>query len=131
MRTFKQGKLWRDKAIELMEKQGSRINWRKLNRKEFQRSLKDKLIEEVHEVAAASTEGELIEELADVVEVIEALASSYEFSMIDIRVAKDAKKTKRGGFAGGMFVESAEHPEGSFGEKYCLAEPEKYPEIIE
>jgi hypothetical protein len=40
------------------------------------------------------------------------------------------KFLKRGGFAERKYVTTAEHPEGSFGEKYCRANPEKYPEIL-
>lgn len=40
------------------------------------------------------------------------------------------KKESRGGFEGRKFVKIAEHPIGGLGEKYCLADPEKYPEIL-
>lgn len=43
----------------------------------------------------------------------------------------DAKHQERGGFEGRNFVTIAEHPTGSYCEKYCLNDPEKYPEITE
>lgn len=129
MRKFAQNKLWRDKAIEQLESKGSCIHWRKLSIKEFQAELKGKLQEEVDEVLKASSDDELIEELADVIEVVESLAKANGFSMSDITVVKDIKKQKRGGFSGRKYVEIAEHPIGSHGERYCLNQPEKYPEI--
>ncbi|MCA9508537.1 MAG: nucleoside triphosphate pyrophosphohydrolase [Myxococcales bacterium] len=131
MRQFKQNKLWRDKAMALLESQGSRVNWRKLEQKEFQQCLKEKLLEESKEVVSASSLEQIVEELADVMEVIEAMAEAYEISMDDIITAKNNKKSKRGGFSDRIYVESTLHPEGSFGEKYCLADPQKYPEIFE
>jgi hypothetical protein len=51
--------------------------------------------------------------------------------MHDIIDVQGQKCQKRGGFRERKFVTVAEHMENSFGEKYCLADPGKYPEIIE
>ena len=42
-RTFKQNKLWRDKAVEHMEKTGSKIFWERLDDHAFATELKVKL----------------------------------------------------------------------------------------
>jgi predicted house-cleaning noncanonical NTP pyrophosphatase (MazG superfamily) len=128
-RAFSQRKLWRDKAVAILEEQGSRMHWRRLDDAAFDHELRIKMIEEAHEVKQARTEDELLAELADVLEVLETLANFYGRSLDDVRSAQLKKKHVRGGFAQRMFVETAEHPEGSFGEKYCLADPQKYPEI--
>ena len=39
-RKFKQNKLWRDKAVELMEQTGSKVHWTKLNDSDFLDQLK-------------------------------------------------------------------------------------------
>lgn len=130
-RKFKQNKLWRDKAVDLMENMGSKIHWHKLNDIEFVSELKVKFIEESQEVYNAKSKQELMEELADVLEVIDAFASVYNFSFKDIVEIKNRKHQKRGGFLERKFVSIAEHLEDSFGEKYCLADPGKYPEVID
>ena len=132
MRKFKQNKLWRDKAIDLMEQNyGSRVHWRRLGDKEFDQQIRVKLLEEAREVAATKDCNELINELADLYEVIDSLIAVYHISKDEILLAQTKKREERGGFSGRRFVAMAEHPVNSFGEKYCLADPEKYPEVIE
>lgn len=130
MRTFKQEKLWRDKLPELMHKQGSIIHIKELNNIEFDHELRIKLLEEAEEVKAAQTTDELIQELADLYEVIDTLTHLHGVTKEAIFAAQEKKRNDRGGFARRTYVTVAEHPEGTFGETYCLADPEKYPEVL-
>ncbi len=130
MRIFLQNKLWRDKAVDLMEQNhGSKINWRMLNDQEFDKEIRIKLLEETQEVIVSVTRKELIGEIADLHEVLDALTGLHAITQDEIIAEKLRKYNDRGGFEGRRFVDTAEHPVGSFGEKYCLAAPEKYPEI--
>ena len=72
-----------------------------------------------------------MQELADILEVIDALCLLHAIKLQDIKTIQAKKREERGGFEGRNFVTIAEHAVGSFGEKYCLAQPEKYPELIE
>ena len=103
----------------------------RLDNKEFSEQLKVKLVEEIEEVCNAKTTTELIEELADVLEVITSFCDSHNFTMQDVINAQKKKSLDRGGFSGRKFVTTAEHQEGSFGEKYCLKNPAKYPEVFD
>lgn len=130
MRTFNQQKLWRDKAIKMMEENhGSKINWRSLNDEEFNHQIRIKLLEEAEEVSVATSRDELIAELADLYEVINSLITVNNITEEEIISEQTKKRNERGGFENRAFVETAKHPIGSFGEKYCLANPIKYPEI--
>ncbi|MBM18362.1 MAG: nucleotide pyrophosphohydrolase [Epsilonproteobacteria bacterium] len=130
MRKFKQDKLWRDKLVDIIEQKcGSKIHWRRLDGTEFDKELRIKLLEEVQEVTCAKDKTELVNELANVYEVIDTLANVNNISKEEIFVMQREKRKERGGFVERKFVEVAEHPIGSFGEKYCLADPKKYPEI--
>jgi len=131
LRKFNQNKLWRDNLVDRMEQMGSKIHCLALNDQDFSDQLKIKFLEEAHEVCNAQTKQALIEELADIMEVISSLCDVHHFTMQDIISAQTKKAQDRGGFQGRKFVTIAEHQEGSFGEKYCLADPEKYPEIID
>ncbi|HEX2579873.1 MAG TPA: nucleoside triphosphate pyrophosphohydrolase [Rhabdochlamydiaceae bacterium] len=130
-RKFKQEKLWRDKAIDRLEQMGSKVHWTKLDAEQFLQQLKRKLLEEAEEVWNAKTEEHLVEELADVLEVVEAFCELHGKALQDVIALQHKKREERGGFQGRRFVTVAEHPIGSFGEKYCLNDPEKYPEIID
>jgi predicted house-cleaning noncanonical NTP pyrophosphatase (MazG superfamily) len=130
LRKFKQDKLWRDKAVDRMEQMGSKIHWARLDAEQFAEQLKIKLLEEAEEVCKAKTKESLLEELADVLEVIASFCELNEITVQDISHLQNKKRQERGGFQGRKFVRVAEHPPGSFGEKYCLNDPEKYPEII-
>lgn len=132
MRKFKQNKLWRDKLIEMMEQRhGSRIHWRRLDDVEFDREIRIKLLEEAQEVAVGRDRNELIAELADLYEVIDSIKHLHVITEEEIITVQQQKRADRGSFEGRCFVEIAEHPRGGFGEAYCLADPEKYPEIMD
>lgn len=131
MRKFLQNKLWRDKIPTVMREQGSIIHILELNDSEYERQLKIKLKEELEEVCTATSREELIEELADLFEVIDAMCEISKISLDEIKCVQQIKRQKRGGFYERAFVTIAEHPENSFGEQYCLNQPDKYPEIID
>lgn len=131
MRKFQGNKLWRDNMIDSLDKYGSIIHWHRLDDTEYDRQLKIKLVEEADEVRTAPSREELIQELADVYEVIDSLCAVNGISRDEIVVAQTKKRNERGGFTGRKFVTIAEHPQGSPGEKYCLQQPEKYPEVRE
>lgn len=130
-RKFQQNKLWRDKAVELMEATGSKMTWITLNDEQFAQELKVKFMEEAHEVVAAKNQRELVEEFADIVELIMVWCKLYGLTLDDGMKVAAQKREKRGGFDKRMYITTAEHLEGSFGEQYCLANLEKYPEIVE
>jgi predicted house-cleaning noncanonical NTP pyrophosphatase (MazG superfamily) len=131
MRTFLQNKLWRDKIVKKLEGAGSCMQVRILDDATYDNELRIKLIEEAEEVKNAQSQHALIEELADVFEVIDALCALHGITLEDIKCVQEEKRNERGGFFERIFVEKAMHPIGSFGEQYCLAALEKYPEIIE
>ncbi len=129
MRTFLQNKMWRDLAVEQLEAQGSVVHWKRLDDAKYDEQLRLKLVEEAKEVIAAKSRQELSVELADLLEMIEAVCAAHGISMEEIENLRVKKRAERGGFEGRKYVTIAEHPEGSFGERYCLNDPDKYPEI--
>lgn len=127
---FKQDKLWRDKAPSMMEAYGSIIHIKQLSDTEYDTQLRLKLDEETAEVIVAQAHKELLEELADVYEVIDALCALHDISKDELLAVQRKKYESRGGFYERTLVTIAEHPAGSFGEQYCRTQPEKYPEIV-
>ncbi|MBP7075338.1 MAG: nucleoside triphosphate pyrophosphohydrolase, partial [Rhabdochlamydiaceae bacterium] len=111
-RKFKQEKLWRDKAVDRLEQIGSKIHWTRLNDDQFVDQLKIKLMEEAEEVCKAKTKESLLEELADVLEVIDSFCQLHEVTLQDVIDLQRKKHQERGGFQGRKFVTVAEHPIG-------------------
>ena len=130
MRKFQQNKLWRDKAVTNIESWGSVVHYRRLDDAEYNEQLRLKLLEEADEVAKAKDRKALIAELADVFEVIDTLCKLHGISKEELLAVQTAKREERGGFYERLFVTVAEHKVGGPGEKYCLADPEKYPEVL-
>ena len=130
MRSFLQNKLWCDKAVGLLEMMGSKIHWIRLGDEAFDRELRVKLVEETQQVVQAKTRQEMCSELADIQGVIASLCALHGISLQEVTNAQMQKRSERGGFEGRRYVTVAEYPAGSFGEKYCLNDPDKYPEIV-
>jgi predicted house-cleaning noncanonical NTP pyrophosphatase (MazG superfamily) len=131
MRKFLQNKLWRDKIPALLEATGSIIQMQPLSDEAYDLQLKNKLIEETQEIIAATNKQEIMYECADLLETLDALYALHAISEADVKAIQEQKRAERGGFFERKFVSTVQHQPGSFGEKYCLANPEKYPEIIE
>ncbi|OGB84016.1 hypothetical protein A3F66_06610 [candidate division TM6 bacterium RIFCSPHIGHO2_12_FULL_32_22] len=81
-RKFRSDKLWRDKIVDEVEASGSKIHFKVLDDNEFKEQLKHKFIEEAEEVFASRNKQELIEELADILEVINSFISQKIVSSI-------------------------------------------------
>jgi predicted house-cleaning noncanonical NTP pyrophosphatase (MazG superfamily) len=130
-KTFLFNKLGRDKAYEKMLQNSVQIVARELRPDEKAEHFKLKLVEEANEVSAASTPAELVEELADALEVIHGFAKVLGLSIEDIEKIRVEKREAKGGFDRCIFVERVTYDESSPFYAYLLANPEQYPEIIE
>lgn len=62
-------------------------------------------MEEAKEVCKADKREEMVEELADVMEIYEALMTSYDITSEEIKDIKDKKANKNGKFDKKIFLE--------------------------
>lgn len=90
-------KLVRDRIPEIIQAAGQKYAIEVMTEAEFQQALRRKLIEEAHEVAAADSEN-LIQELADLFEVIDALLASQQISREAVLAEQEQRRSERGGF---------------------------------
>lgn len=97
-------KLVRDKIPEKIKNNNETPIIRTLNNKEYIKELEKKLYEEYIEVLSAKGNDKL-EELADMLEVITALANSENKTLDDIIKIANNKKDKRGAFNDKIFLE--------------------------
>jgi len=85
---------------------------RYMEREETLERLKDKLLEEAQEVFDAYGDEDkthLKEEIADVIEVVDAILFHNNISLEEVLKIRDAKKEKRGGFEKGLYLESIDY----------------------
>ena len=86
---------------------GDRAVTRVLDEASYQNGLLAKLVEEAQEASGACAE-ELPAELADVLEVLQALAKTLGMSWEQLLALAADKRTRRGGFDGRLFLEYVE-----------------------
>lgn len=98
-------KLIRDNIPEIIKKAGKQYKIHELDEYQYREELKKKLVEESREVVGANNRNEIIEELADVLEIYEALLKTYGLNEVDIKFIKEAKAKKNGKFDKKLFLE--------------------------
>lgn len=87
-------KLVRDKIPEIIEKSGKSCKTRILDHDEYIEKLEEKLDEELAEYQ----ESKALEELADLLEVMEATVKARGYTWEELTKLKETKKAARGGF---------------------------------
>lgn len=101
-------KLVRDNIPEIIVGNGGTPFTRILDDSEYKSELERKLNEEYQEVLCTTTSDERIEELADMLEIIDALANLEGKTLDDVKNVANQKKLKRGGFQKKIFLEKVE-----------------------
>lgn len=90
-------KLVRDRIPEIIRTSGNQCKTTTLSNSDYIEALREKLVEEAEEVAIAKPE-ELPQELADVMEVMDALMTAAGIEPEKVREIQRDKRLKRGGF---------------------------------
>jgi predicted house-cleaning noncanonical NTP pyrophosphatase (MazG superfamily) len=98
------GKLVRDKIPDIIRASGTDPECRVLEPDEYLASLFAKLFEESEELRTAPAASQL-DELADVFEVLRALAAATNHSMAEVELASERKRVERGGFEDRIWLE--------------------------
>lgn len=101
---IKYNKLIRDRIPEIIEKSGKSHEIMELDHDAFLTELKKKLVEESKEVVSSETKEEMINELADVCEIVEKLKDVYGISQKELDEKKEFKRQTNGGFDKQLFL---------------------------
>ncbi len=91
-------KLVRDRIPEIIAANGGRAETRILPDDEYTASLREKLGEEAREVARAASPEELTLELADVLEVVRAIAAIHGIALGHLEAVRRERARTRGAF---------------------------------
>ncbi len=100
-------KLVRDRIPEIIEKSGNKCVIEQLDDESYLKYLEEKLFEEAKEYQTDKS----VEELADVLEVVYALAKTKGVSVSQLENLRKEKCEKRGGFENKIFLKTVEERE--------------------
>ncbi len=94
-------KLVRDKIPGIIRRSGREPVVRRISGEDLKTALKEKLIEEAIELKGP---GDVYEELADVLEVVDAIIERYEIDRQKLDEVKKKKQERAGGFTEGLVL---------------------------
>jgi len=97
-------KLVRDKIPEIIEKTGKKFSIKTLSNKEYITELRKKAYEELKEYMDTENKEAAVEELADLLEILHALAESHGSTIKEVEEIRKQKAAKRGGFKEKTFL---------------------------
>ncbi|KGX91721.1 nucleoside triphosphate pyrophosphohydrolase [Pontibacillus marinus] len=101
-------KLVRDLIPNIIEQSGKGYKIEVLSEKEYINELQKKLQEEVDEYREAIEGQDAIEELADILELMKALAEKHGSSIDEVEKVRKEKAEKRGAFNNKVFLVEVE-----------------------
>jgi predicted house-cleaning noncanonical NTP pyrophosphatase (MazG superfamily) len=95
-------KLVRDRIPDIIQAKGKDCRFSRVSGEQLMSGLEAKLSEEIQEFIDS---GRDLEELADILEVVDGLASHLGSSFEEIMKLKQKKRNERGGFQEGIWLE--------------------------
>lgn len=98
-------KLVRDNIPNIIKSNNEIPTYRVLSNAEYQKELYKKLQEECQELINASTAEDIVEESADVLEVVKAILHLEGKTLVDVEVVAEKKNKKKGSFHEKLFLE--------------------------
>ncbi|WP_083260350.1 acyl-CoA dehydrogenase family protein [Cyanobacterium sp. IPPAS B-1200] len=91
-------KLIRDNIPDIIKSDNKQYEIKQQSFTEYKNSLKDKLLEEVYEVLEAKKKEDLVNEIADVNEVLSAIIKAYDLDEEEIKKVQKEKAEEKGKF---------------------------------
>ncbi len=122
-------KLARDFIESSYQKTNIKSSFRVIKKEELLQAFKVKIVEEAEEVLEADSRADLIEELSDLMEVIESFMKTAKINSAELKNCRKIKKSQRGGFEKGFYLEYIEVPLDSPDFSKYSSRPHKYPVI--
>ena len=92
-------KLVRDRIPEIIHSRGQTCSVTTMTEEEYRQALREKLVEEAREAAQAGTVQDLVTELADISEVLDALMAIYCIPAEVVQAEQESRRKERGAFA--------------------------------
>lgn len=125
-RTFRLNKLVRDKIVDSTREQSGTVKLHILKGDELTKALLTKLIEEANELKTSDLS---VGELADLKELVEALAAHLGTPESDLSRSQTEKRRRNGAFKKGHFIDTLTLPADNKWAKYYAADPKRFQEV--
>jgi predicted house-cleaning noncanonical NTP pyrophosphatase (MazG superfamily) len=103
-------KLVRDRIPDLIERKGEDVEVVRLKGEALLAALRQKLVEESYEALDARAGDDLIGELADIQEVMQAIRDSLQVPSEQLDAEREEKRKRRGGFRRGLMLKKTSTP---------------------
>jgi len=103
-KVVKYNKLIRDKIPGIIKEAGWVPTVRILKKSEFLKAIKKKVLEEARELIQTKDKKGIIDEIVDIQELLDVLASEIKLTKSEIKKFQIAKRKKRGGFKKRLFL---------------------------
>lgn len=129
MPKFTFNKLVRDKLPDVYKTLQQKITVRELSSDLYSEALCAKLVEEAEELPGVNDRRVIMDELADVQQVVDDLMACHGISKEQLQKIQSDKKAQKGGFTNGVFVETIELKNNDKWVGYYRKNPKKYPEL--
>ncbi len=100
----KYNKLIRDRIPKIIEDDGWTPILKTLNKKEFLIALKKKVVEEANELVDAKNKKDIVNEIVDIQEILDAIILQVRSSKSKIKEQQKLKSKKRGVFKKRLFL---------------------------
>ncbi|WP_290748150.1 nucleoside triphosphate pyrophosphohydrolase [Exiguobacterium sp. UBA3968] len=97
-------KLVRDAIPNIIDQNGKKATFQTLDEHKFLVEAKKKLHEELAEYEEATTDADAVEELADLLELIQALAKTHGVTVEELEAVRQKKQQQRGGFEERLYL---------------------------
>lgn len=128
MPKFELNKLVRDGLRDEYERTNQNPVFRELSIDELKTQLARKIIEEANEIRVNSRPDEVIDEAADIRQILDDIMAIYDITEEQVKLAQQKKYDKKGGFANGVFVETLELDDNDPWVGYYRRNPDIFPE---
>ena len=109
MKTY--NKLVRDRIPEIIQKEGNTADIIILSEESFKQAIKEKLIEEATEVCNADNRDDILNELADLQEVMDTIKQLYNINTLEVNTIQAVKALQRGKFEKRLYLKSVREKE--------------------
>ncbi|MDD9912117.1 MAG: hypothetical protein OXR68_03820 [Alphaproteobacteria bacterium] len=129
MPTFKTEMLIRDKSLKFLQSEGIEVDHAQVSDVDMPQVLRTRLLETATDAALQERPLELLQEMADIYEVMVVLAVQNGLSEEKLQEKIKERREELGSFSEGLFSYSVTVPEGHNAEPYYREHPEKFPEV--
>lgn len=101
-------KLVRDYIPKIIKESGKVCEVKRITEEQYKKELRNKIVEEANELNQATSKKEMIEELADVFELLDYLLIEEKIDLLEVKKRRIQKNMEKGGFDQKLFLVSVE-----------------------